>query len=75
MPIPTAVSIELTDDERSVLESWTRRRTSAQALALRARIVLMAAEGLWSNGEIAEALAGFAADGHEVAQPVRSAPA
>jgi transposase len=57
MPIPTAVSIELTDDERSVLESWTRRRTSAQALALRARIVLMAAEGLWSNGEIAEALA------------------
>jgi transposase-like protein len=57
MPIPTAVSIELTDDERSVLESWTRRRTSAQALALRARIVLMASEGLWSNGEIGEALA------------------
>ena len=57
MPIPIAVSIELTDEERSVLESWTRRRSSAQALALRARIVLMAAEGLWSNGEIAEALA------------------
>ena len=38
------------------MEGWTRRRTSAQALALRARIVLMA-EGLWSNGEIAEALA------------------
>lgn len=49
MPIPTAVSIELSDEERAVLESWTRRRTSAQALALRARIVLMAAEGLWSN--------------------------
>ena len=31
MPIPTAVSIELADDERSVLESWTRRHTSAQA--------------------------------------------
>jgi len=57
MPVPTAVSIELTDGERSVLGSWTRRRTSAQALALRARIVLMAAEGVWSNGEIAEALA------------------
>ena len=57
MPIPTAVSIELTDEERAVLEGWTRRRTSAQALALRARIVLMSAEGLWSNGEIAEALA------------------
>ncbi len=56
MPIPTAVLIELTDDERSVLESWTRRHTSAQALALRARIVLMASEGLWSNGEISEAL-------------------
>src|ERR1700704_427258 len=56
MPIPTAVSIELADDERSVLESWTRRHTSAQALALRARIVLMASEGLWSNGEISEAL-------------------
>jgi transposase len=46
----------LSDGERAVLESWTRRRTSAQALALRARIVLMAAEGLWSNGEIADAL-------------------
>ena len=40
-----------------MLEGWTRRRTSAQALALRARIVLMASEGLWSNGEIADALA------------------
>lgn len=57
MPIPSAVSIELTDDERAVLEGWTRRRTSAQALALRARIVLMAGQGIWSNGEIAEALA------------------
>jgi transposase len=48
--------IELPDEERAVLEGWTRRRSSAQALALRARIVLMASEGLWSNGEIAEAL-------------------
>jgi transposase len=55
MPIPTAVAIELTDEERALLESWTRRRTSAQALALRARIVLAGAEGL-SNGEIAERL-------------------
>ena len=57
MPIPFAVAIELTAEERAVLEGWTRRRTSAQALALRARIVLMASEGLWSNGEIADALA------------------
>jgi transposase len=55
MPIPSAVAIELTDEERSVLESWTRRHTSAQALALRARIVLAAA-GELTNGEIAESL-------------------
>jgi transposase len=55
MPIPSAVEIELTDEERSVLESWTRRHTSAQALALRARIVLAAA-GELTNGEIAESL-------------------
>ena len=52
MPIPSAVVIELTDEERSVLGSWTRRHTSAQALALRARIVLAAA-GELTNGEIA----------------------
>jgi transposase len=55
MPIPSAVVIELTDEERSVLESWTRRHTSAQALALRARIVLAGA-GELTNGEIAESL-------------------
>jgi transposase len=37
------------------LESWSRRRTSAQALALRSRIVLLAAEGL-KNVEIAQRL-------------------
>ena len=55
MPIATPVSIELTDDERAQLESWARRRTSAQALALRSRIVLFAADGL-NNTEIAERL-------------------
>jgi transposase len=53
MPTPTAVAIELSDDERARLEAWSRRRTTAQALALRSRIVLAAAEG-FSNGEIAE---------------------
>ncbi len=52
MPTPTAVEITLTDEERSVLEAWTRRRTTAQALALRARIVLAAA-GRLTNAEIA----------------------
>jgi DNA-directed RNA polymerase specialized sigma24 family protein len=45
----------LSDDERSQLEAWRRRRTSAQALAQRSRIVLLAAEGL-KNTEIAERL-------------------
>jgi transposase len=53
MPPNVAVAIELTDTERAQLEAWTRRRTSAQALALRSRIVLLAAEGL-KNTEIAE---------------------
>lgn len=37
--------VMLTTDERATLESWARRRTTAQALALRARIVLQAADG------------------------------
>jgi transposase len=55
MPSSVLARIELTADERVVLESWTRRHTSAQALALRARIVLLAAEGP-GNTEIAERL-------------------
>jgi transposase len=55
MPPNVAVAIELTDEERARLEAWTRRRTSAQALALRARIVLLAAEDL-RNTEIAARL-------------------
>ena len=55
MPRPTAVAIELADEERVALQAWTRRRTSAQALALRSRIVLLAADGL-NNTEIAERL-------------------
>jgi transposase len=55
MPIPVAVSIELSEQERAQLESWARRHTSAQALAQRSRIVLAAAEGL-KNTEIAARL-------------------
>ncbi|WP_249011028.1 IS630 family transposase [Conexibacter sp. DBS9H8] len=55
MPSPTAVEITLSEQERSQLEAWERPRTSAQALALRSRIVLAAAEGL-KNAEIAERL-------------------
>ena len=45
----------LTEEERQTLERWARRRTSAQALALRARIVLACAEGA-TNGAVAERL-------------------
>jgi transposase len=55
MPSPVPSSVELSAAERVQLESWLRRRTSAQALALRSRIVLLAAEGL-SNVEIARRL-------------------
>ena len=44
--------VMLTTEERSRLEGWARRRTTAQALALRARIVLDAADGD-SNKKIA----------------------
>jgi len=40
-----AVTIELTDEEREVLEGYARRRSTSQALALRARIVLRCALG------------------------------
>ena len=40
------VELVLTDDEREQLGRWTRRATSAQALALRSRIVLACADGL-----------------------------
>lgn len=55
MPNPVAVAISLDAVEREQLERWARRPKSAQALALRARIVLAAEEGL-KNTEIAERL-------------------
>ena len=53
MPPNVAVGIELTDQERLQLEGWARRRTTAQALALRSRIVLAVADGDRSNTELA----------------------
>ena len=37
--------LSLTDEERAALERLARRRTSAQAMALRARIILASATG------------------------------
>jgi transposase len=55
MPDPRAAVVVLTDDERSQLEAWARRPKSAQALALRSRIVLTAADG-GTNLDVAEVL-------------------
>jgi transposase len=52
MPSPRAVDVLLSDEEREQLEGWARRRSSAQALAQRSRIVLAAADGR-KNTEIA----------------------
>lgn len=47
--------IELTDEERMTLTRWSRGRSTPARLVLRARIVLLAADGK-RNDEIAEAL-------------------
>ena len=56
MPAPHALPIVVSVADRLILLSWARRPTTAQALALRARIVLAAAAGELTNGEIAERL-------------------
>jgi transposase len=45
VPSPKVVPLVLTDDERLTLTAWSRRRKTAQALALRSRIILTCAEG------------------------------
>lgn len=56
MARPHAVAIQLTDADRVVLLDWIRRRKTAQALALRARIVLACAEPAATNTAIAAEL-------------------
>ena len=48
-------ALELSEPEQRTLESWTRRRKTAQAAAQRARIVLLCATGK-NNGQVAETL-------------------
>jgi transposase len=55
VPSPKLVPVELTEDERLALGAWARRRTTAQALAQRSRIVLRCAEG-GTIGEVAAEL-------------------
>src|SRR5918996_2493989 len=52
---PKLPELTLTDEERAILQRWTRRAKSSQVLALRCRIVLACAEGA-SNQAVAERL-------------------
>lgn len=53
---PRPIPLTLTPADREVLERWTRRRTTAQALARRARIVLACAAPGATNSGVARAL-------------------
>ena len=55
MPGPKPPEIVLTEQERNELERVARARTTEQQLAVRARVVLLAAEGL-SSSEVARRL-------------------
>ena len=49
----TVPVLEISDEERGELERWVRAHTSSQRTVKRARVVLLAAEGV-SNRQIAE---------------------
>ncbi len=55
MPSPVLQPLRISSEERETLQRWVRRPRTAQALVLRARIVL-ACEGGGSNTEVAAAL-------------------
>ena len=55
MPRSSPFAVVLTAQERRVIESWTRKYTSPYYHVMRAKIVLLAADGL-SNRDIAERL-------------------
>src|SRR5262245_19920333 len=56
VPSNVLPAVELTDEERATLDGWVRRRNTAQALSLRARIVLACDGARKSNIEIASDL-------------------
>jgi transposase len=55
MPNPKLAELVLSEDEAETLRRWSRRPKTAQALAMRSRIVLRCARG-GSNTEVAEEL-------------------
>ena len=56
MPSPMLAPLTVSGEDREVLERWLRRSKTSQSLAMRARIVLAAAEGK-SNSAVAGELA------------------
>jgi transposase len=56
MPNRPAHTITLAHPDRLILEAWARRRKTAQALSLRARIILACAEPDATNSGVARAL-------------------
>jgi hypothetical protein len=56
MPNRPAHAIALAHPDRIILEAWARRRKTAQALSLRARIILACGEPAATNSGVARAL-------------------
>lgn len=69
MGAPAAPPLEVTAAESDALRSIVRAGTSEQRSVTRARIVLLAAEGV-ANTRIAREVGGVAADGAVAALPV-----
>jgi hypothetical protein len=69
MPRHSPFHIQLTREERRALEARARKYTSPYRDVIRAKLVLLAAEGL-SNDVIAGALGYPAADYQQVAPPI-----
>ena len=58
MPTPVLPSVTISPEEQATLSAWVRRPRTAQALAMRARIILACERG-GTNTEVAAALGLF----------------
>ena len=74
MGVVSQLVLTLSEAEEETLRSLARRRTTAQALALKARIVLACAAGD-PDQVVARKLWSHAANGVQVASPLRRAAA
>ncbi len=52
--MPLAVAVEMPSEDRAELTRWTRAPSLRAGLAQRARIVLLAAEGVGTNAIVAQ---------------------